>query len=83
MSCLKAPLITIPSLLVGISLQPPAIGVAADLELNFCCHLSLPFALQIQLPGLALSADLLAPIQVIFLEVDAILDLFELDCPFD
>lgn len=83
MSCLKAQLLPIPSLPFGASLEPPDLSLGVTLIAKLCCQIVVPIAVQVNLPGLELTADLLAPIQVFFLEVDAVLDLLELDCPFD
>jgi hypothetical protein len=83
MSCVGLSLNLTASLPAGASLEPPTIGIAGDVEANLCCQMSLPFALQVQLPGIALTADLLAGVNTFLLAVDAVVDAFQFGCPFD
>lgn len=84
MSCVN---LTIPqiSLPLGISLALPKIALGLNFAINFCCHFGLGLDIELNLPTIGLSIDILAPLNVIILAVDAEIDILEsyLVCPFE
>lgn len=68
---------------VSAALTPPVLGVAGDVEADLCCRLSLPFAAQVQLPSIALTAGILAGVNVALAVIDAAIDGAQMLCPFD
>lgn len=87
MACVKAP--TIPPLPfpVGFSVTLPALPPLPDADLTLCCHINLPLSMISQVLSLGslsiFAADILAPINALILEVDAVLDQLQVGCPLE
>lgn len=83
MACIKAPLIPIPTLPVGISITPPQLPPLPGIDFTLCCHINIPPIPLPNLPGLTLTANLLQPINAILTEVNTFLDQLQINCPLE
>jgi hypothetical protein len=85
-SCLKLPVIPPLAFPVGITVALPVLPPLPDISFALCCHINIPLSILfggLSLPGIAITANLLAPINAVLLQVDAVLDSIQINCPLE